>query len=105
MSGDWSNAEKLVGVPFLVHNVVVIIELTVGFGCLSWLSFHLIKNFRNVNSIVKTFSALVVADWAMVIIFLPQAVDSLARGHVRKSISPCMQDRSYGLFGLTRLPP
>jgi hypothetical protein len=84
MSDDWSNTDKLVGVPFIVHNVVVIIELTVGFCCLCWLSLHLIKNFKIINSVVKTFSALVVADWGMVIIFLPHAVDSLARGHVCK---------------------
>jgi hypothetical protein len=84
MSDDWSNTDKLVGVPFIVHNVVVIIELTVGFFTLCWLSLHLIKNFKIINSVVKTFSAFVVADWAMVIIFWPHSVDSLARGHVCK---------------------
>jgi hypothetical protein len=69
---------------FLGHNVVVIALLWAGGLALAQTTRAFVKHYRKLNAVVKAFSSVLVADWAMIIIFVPQSISALVVGRVGK---------------------
>jgi len=68
---------------FIFHNVGIIFLLSIGACAVSFSTYHFIKHFHKLNSVVKAFGSVILPDILMVLIFLPQAAYFLYIGETR----------------------
>ena len=80
--GEVVNDMDAKGTLFVLHNVTVIALNIMGILSLARATRLLFRRRHRLNSVVKAFAGTVLADWALIMIFMPQAIAALVRRRV-----------------------